>query len=73
MHNEHVRQRALTSSPHSQPLNDYYNIYEVGMCAVLYLVMYTPSAEMQQSTRRCLHFRSITVALSVEQRSLTDA
>lgn len=73
MHNEHVREGSDFIPPHSLPLNDYYIIYEVGMCAVLYLMMYTPSAEMQHSARRCLHLRSITVALSVEQRSLTDA
>lgn len=45
------------------------------MCALLYVSMYIPSAEMQQSTR-CLLVRSITVVHSyqaVEQRSLTDA
>ncbi len=68
--------RALTLLSHSLPLTDYYIIHEVRMCAALYVLMYIPSAEIQQSESCCLHARSITVFHSyqaVEQRSLTDA
>lgn len=59
LHNESVRERALTLFT----LSDCCIIYEVGMCAALYVWMYIASAEMQQSTR-CLLARSITVVRS---------
>ena len=49
-----VKEKARIVFSHSPPLTDYYIIYEVGMCAVLHVLI--PSTEMQLLPARYVYY-----------------